>query len=191
MDIGLLLAISAIIIYIIGAFPYMYDTVKGKVIPHPFSWGVWLILISLNLSTLYTSDVWWWAFLPIIVRMSFILFWTISWIILIKKININWFDYLCLFLSIISILVFYSWVDYAVFITIITAMFVIAPTIKKIWNNPKSEDVFLWFCVFLSQALLLLSIENKTVENTAFWIYTMVENLLICFLILLRRQKRT
>lgn len=100
----------------------------------------------------------------------------IGWF-LIRKISINRFDYLCLFLGVGCILIAsYYGVREAILPTIIVDFLVLSPTIKKVWNDPDSEDIFAWVLVSLSQIFLLLSFDHYTIQNSLFWAYELIIN---------------
>lgn len=188
MDRYIFFIILMIIVYLIWTIPYLYKALKWKVIIHPFTWWVWLILIWINLYWLYLSDNSSIAILWITIRFICILMWTILWIIFIRKLKITLFDYFCLILSLLSLLILnIFWIKEAIISTIIIELIVISPTIKKIYLNPYTDSESIWFLTMLSQIFLILSINNITFENSAFWIFTMFENFFIMIYIIIRK----
>ncbi len=47
-DFSLLFIILSIVIYLIGFLPYIYRVFHGRVVPHPFTWTIGAILVSIN-----------------------------------------------------------------------------------------------------------------------------------------------
>nr|MDD3720513.1 hypothetical protein [Candidatus Gracilibacteria bacterium] len=189
MDKYLFFSILASIIYIFGAIPYVYHSFKNDVVPHPFTWGVWFILISINFYGVLVSEVGIIPLIPISIRLFFILLGTALGIYFIRKIKISFFDYFCLFLALMCIFIFYIFgLSDAILATIFVDMLVVAPTIKKIYLNPYSEDLLVWITTMFTQVFLFLSIQNHTFDNSSFWIYMFFENLFVAIFIFFRRR---
>ncbi len=189
MSMYLVFSIISVLVYIFWAYSYIKDIFKWKAIPHPFSWIWWTIIISINLYWSFSLSWLSWTILPIFVRLLNVLFWTIAWFILIKKIKIDYFDKLCLFLSISCLAIFYfTWLTEAIFACIIVDMLLLFPTIKKIILNPNSEPITIRITTALMPVFLLLSIENHTLENSLYWIIVIIENVFISWLILYKNN---
>ena len=41
-------AILSAVLYLAGFLPYIYQTFRGRVVPHAFSWTVWAIISAIN-----------------------------------------------------------------------------------------------------------------------------------------------
>lgn len=67
-------------------------------------------------------------------------------------------------------------------------MLVMAPTLKKIWLNPHSEESLAWITAGFSLLLLLCSMRVYTFESVIFWIYDMVLNLGVALFIIYRTR---
>lgn len=190
MDKHTIFASLSIITYVFWAIPYVYDTIKWKITPHPFSWWLWFMIAMINLYWLYLTDNWNVSIFPVIIRSINLFLGAFFWFIYIKKIKINYFDYICLILWFSSFLILYLfWLKEAVIFTIFADLIVLSPTIKKIYLNPNSEDALIRFTTMLSQIFLILSIQNLVFENTVFWVYTVFENLWVFLFILIRKRQ--
>ena len=67
-------------------------------------------------------------------------------------------------------------------------MLVMAPTLKKIWLNPHSEESLAWFTAGFSLFFLLCSMRVYTFESVIFWIYDMALNFSVAIFIIYRTR---
>ena len=177
------------IVYLAGFVPYIYHVFHGRVVPHAFSWSVWLILGALNTFTLYTSE-WLTASLfgPVVRIVALLIGSVIAWIY-ISKVHITVSDKVAIVLAIICIIIAYTvGVSHAIIPTILVDILVLIPTLRKVWENPFSEDALTWLMIVLSQACTLLSLGTYTIENSLFWAYLLVSNALVAFFIWQRQS---
>lgn len=188
IDISLFFVILGTAFYTIGFVPYIYHTFHGRVVPHPFSWTIWCILSGINtLVLLSRSGVDVTLITPVMRTFALLVGSIIGWI-LIRRIAISIFDYICLVLAIICIGIAYIYgVNNAVIPTVLVDFLVLSPTIKKIWKDPKSEDIFAWVCVVFSQSCIVLSFDEHTLVNSLYWSYQIIANASIALLIYRRR----
>ena len=70
---------------------------------------------------------------------------------------------------------------------IIIDFLVLTPTLKKLWINPKSEDSLAWVMAAISQACLILSIENMNFASVGYIVYLTLVNASVALLIYRRR----
>ena len=183
-----LFSVLSILIYIAGFLPYIYHTFRGSVVPHPFSWSVWSILLAINTFELYLTNGLSESILsPLIRTFSLTIGALVGWYFFRKIARITLLDWICLglALSLIGIAFFFG-VSKAILPTIVIDFLILTPTLRKIWNTPESEDTFLWITTALSQLFLLFSIGNYTFENTIFWVYNMSTNFLVALFIFSR-----
>lgn len=97
------------IFYLVGFVPYIYHAFHGRVVPHPFSWTIWCILSGINTwilldlygmsSTLIT---------PMVRTLALVVGSLVGWM-LIRRIAISTFDYICLLMAIICIAIAYRY----------------------------------------------------------------------------------
>ena len=88
----------------------------------------------------------------------------------ISRIQINSFDYLCVSLALVCIVIAYRYgAMNAVIPTIIVDILVLLPTVKKVWNNPDTEDAWTWMCGVFSTLCVLLSLSVYSREILLFW----------------------
>jgi hypothetical protein len=188
MTLSLIFVILGTLFYIVGIVPYIYHTFHGRVVPHPFSYTIWAILVGINTLVLFSSEsVHTTLITPIVRTGALIICAAIGWV-LIRRISINVFDYICLFLAIACLIIAYFYgISSAIIPTILVDFLVLSPTLKKIWIDPNSEDILAWICAAISQICMLMSLSSYTFDTTAFWIYDIMINGLVAFLIYRRR----
>lgn len=181
-------AVLAVIIFLAGFVPYIYHVFHGRVVPHAFSWSVGAILISINTYVLISSQGWSLANVAPIIRIIWVIIGAIIWWIYISRIRISWFDYLCISLALVCIAIVYKYgAMNAVIPTIIVDILVLLPTVKKIWDNPDTEDAWIWVCGVFSALCIVLSLSVLTREILLFWGYAIIVNTVMALLIYRRK----
>ena len=177
------------LIYLIGIIPYWRDVIKGRTYPHPFTTGVWTVIVGFNSYILFIS--WeYYSFVPsILMTISLVVFWIGFWSYYFKKISINWFDYFCLFLAVGLLLYWYFSKDVlnTVILTMIIDFIAFLPVFKKWWLQPWTETVFAYFMSWVNQIFTLLALSSPNLETSIFWIYMLISNCIFVILVLYRR----
>ena len=188
-DFSLLFIILSIVIYLIGFLPYIYRVFHGRVVPHPFTWTIGAILVSINtLQLLWTDGISLSLASPLLRVGALALGAIIGWIF-VRRIHIGIFDYISLILAIIVIGIAWVWgVSQAIIPTIVIDILVLYPTLHKIWRDPHSEDMLAWIGTTLSLLCLLFSFEHHSWANSLFWIYSMSVNMIVAIFIIYRTR---
>ncbi len=182
-------ALLATIIYLIGMIPYLWHAYHGRVVPHPYSWSIWSIFALTSGYILY--DQWWLtiALVPFLVRSIALMIGAYFWWKKRAKISIGRFDRSMLLLAVLSIsgMYFYGHSE-AVFFIIILDFLILAPTLRKIWDNPDTEEKLAWIMAGVSHTLVLLSIEIIAFSTIGYTIYNILINFAVAFLIYRRHE---
>jgi hypothetical protein len=188
-DFSPIFILLSVIVYLIGFIPYIYHVFHGRVVPHPFTWTIGVILVSINTIQLLATDGMSISLVSPLMRIVALMIGvSVGWYY-IRKIQINLFDYICLWLAIIVIgIAWVWWVSHAILPTIAIDILVMAPTLKKIWLNPHSEESLAWVTAGLSLLFLLCSMRVYTFESVIFWIYDMALNLGVAIFIIYRTR---
>ncbi len=189
MENALLFGIISTGIGLIGIISLWRDILKWRTIPHFFSHFVWLVLVGFNLFVLISNREFI-AMVPAIFMTTSLFFCCIFWFWWLRRISINWFDYLCLILSILLILYWiFSWNTLnAVILTVIIDLIAFLPTFKKWWIQPWTETTLVYFMSSLGQIFTLLSLSGfENLENMIFWFYLFFANLIFTCMVLYRR----
>ncbi len=189
MEKELIFAVISTLIYLIGAIPLWRDILKWRTIPHFFTYIVWLILVGFNLFVLISNGEFM-AAIPTMLMTGSLLFGCVYWLKWFKKISINWFDYLCLVLSVL--LIFY-WIMsqnilQTVIFTAVIDLIAFLPTFKKWWLQPWTESILIYFMSAVGQVFTLLALSwFQNTENMIFWWYLFFANLVFFFMVAFRR----
>lgn len=189
MEKELIFALISTGIYLIGAIPLWRDIIRTRTIPHPFTYTVWLILVWFNVYVL----LWGWevySLIPTTLMVFSLVFGTIWGIRWIRKIFINWFDYLCIFLSVVLII---YWVIErntlnTVILTVAIDILAFLPTFKKWWLQPWTESILVYFMSAVGQVFTILSLSQiHNLESSLFWWYLFFANLTFFVMVFFRR----
>jgi hypothetical protein len=190
MSLTIVFIVLSIFFYLLWAIPYLYHIFHGKVVPHPFSWTVWAILSAVNtLGLIQNIGISYISISPI-VSTWVLCFWAIIWWTLIKKIQITYFDYICLLLALWVIgIAYFFWLSQAIIPSVFVDLLLLAPTVKKFWKTPRSEDISWWLGAAISRFFLLLSLGAGALSFSNFWWwYAVVINLLVSVVLFYRTQ---
>lgn len=113
---------------------------------------------------------------PVVRSVALVIGSIIAWFY-ISRVHISRLDIIAIVLAGICLIVAYIYGAHSAIIpTILVDILVLIPTLRKIHDNPDSEDAFAWILVVFSQAATLLSLPTHTLENSLFWAYVMVMN---------------
>lgn len=188
MEKELLFAIISSIFILVGIVPLWRDMLKKRTIPHPVTTWVWIILVWLNLSVLFDSREYYWL-IPAGLMLLTLIGETVTWVIFLKKIYINWFDWLCWWLAIATIIYFlYSKnITHTVIFTALIDFIATLPTFKKSWLQPWTETAFNYFIGWFGQLFILLALEAPDFDTSLFWWYIFFIDTALVLLILGRR----
>jgi hypothetical protein len=182
-------AILGAVLYLVGFVPYVYHIFHGRVVPHAFSWTVWTILWGINTYILIG-----WGMLdvssvtPIVRTISLSIGAVIGWF-LISRVHITRVDIVAIVLGALCLGIAYIYGAHnAIIPTILVDILILIPTLRKIHDDPDTEDALTWLLVMFSHAATLLSLPTHTLENSLFWAYVMCMNLLVATYITYRKK---
>ncbi len=190
MTLTIFFIILSILFYLLGAIPYFYHIFHGRVVPHPFSWTVWAILAAINTAWLIShTGLNYLSITPIIGTWSWFFWAVIGWF-MIKKVKITMFDYICLLLAICVIgIAYFYWLAKAIIPSVCVDLLILAPTLRKLWITPRSEDLLGWLGAGISKFFLLCSLGSYAFSFDNFWWwYAVVINFLVSILIFYRTR---
>lgn len=185
------LVIASAIISILGSIAYIRDTIAGKTKPNRVSWSMWALapLIGAGAAISAHADIWATVriflagFLPLLIFIfSFInkrSFW-----------KLTTFDFLCGSCTVLAIII-WGVVDsprYAILLAAIGDGFASLPTIRKAWGHPETETGLTYIASFVSVVLVVPSIPEWNIENSAFQIYLLISNTLLLFAVYRKRM---
>lgn len=180
----------SILFYLIGILPYMYHIFYGRVVPHAFSWTVWAILAAVNTVGLISHTGINYLTISPLIATSALCFWAVIGWFMIKKIKIVLFDYICLWLALFVVgIVYLKGLSHAIIPSILVDLLILAPTIRKLWDIPRSEDLMGWFGAAVSKFFFILSLGSYAFSYVnIWWWYTFIINILVALLIFYRTR---
>ncbi len=190
MSIYYIFGILSAICFTIAYFPYIYSVVKGQTKPHPFSWFLWGAIGVITLffyirvgavETLPLAILG--AVLPFIVFVLSLKYW---------KGTFSKFDYVVLFLSVASIVLYIIFHSASISLTtsILADMFAFLPTIRKTYLEPSSESLSSWIIFLCAYIFSVLAISKWTYGIAIFPCYLLFFGIIMCILILRNTLKK-
>jgi hypothetical protein len=184
----LIFAIASGGLFLLSTLPYLRDTLKWKTTPHPFSTGIWLILVGFTCYVLW-QDKEYFGLIPWSIIVASLIVRFIYGIRFFKTIPINWFDYLCLAMSICTLI--YYWISRDTLISIVLAALIdliaFLPTFKKAWLQPWSETLSFWLIGALVDTLTIASLVSPIPETVFFWGSAVVSHIVFVLMVTGRR----
>ncbi len=184
-----LVVISACI-SITGSAAYIRDTLKGTTKPNRVSWFFWALAPILGTAAAISAGADLWAtvrvflagFMPLLVFLAS--FWNLRsyW-------KLSAFDIACGACSAVALSV---WIlagspRAAILLLAIGDGFASLPTLRKAWRFPETETGITYLLALVSVLLIVPSIPEWSIENSAFQIYLIIANTLLFFTVYRKR----
>lgn len=184
------LVVLSAIISIGGSCAYIRDTMSGKTKPNLVSWSMWALAPLIGAGAALSSDADFWAsvriflagFLPMLVFLASFTNRQSYW-------KLTTFDLLCGALS-VAALIFWGLADSPRMAILLAASgdgLASLPTVIKAWKYPETETGVTYIASFVSVILVVPSIPEWDIENSAFQVYLLIANALL--LIAVYRKK--
>ncbi len=176
------LMIGSFAISIAGASVYIRDTVAGRTKPNRVSWTLWALfpLIGTGAALSAGADFWVTAriflagFLPLIIVVASFVNRQSYW-------KLTRFDYACGLCALVALGAWFG-ADSPRMAILFAALgdgLAALPTLRKTWKNPETETGVTYLASFTAMLLMIPSIPNWRIENSAFQIYLIVMNTLL------------
>lgn len=180
--------IISTVLFIICSIPFLLDVRRGRTVPHPFSWFVWLVMTGFNTLVLFSNHEYF-SFASWIVNSFILSIGTTIWFLWIWKVSINWFDWACLILSIWLIVYYFTFRNIlnTVIFSVIIDFIAYLPTIRKGWSSPWSETAIYYFLPGIAGACTILALNSPITETYLFWWYTFFSNTFFTTILIWRR----
>src|SRR3989338_7052063 len=177
-----LIALSAYLVYVISIF-------RGGSKPNRATWWIWSfmgLILALSYQFSGASNTIWVPYVEFLGPL----------IIAILSIKYgeggldNKTDLICLLGATISIIL---WIIFnnpviALVTNLAVDSFAIVPTIKKSYLRPEGEDFWAWFGTGMADTLNMFAVERFTFAILVYPIYMLVSDLIIIFILLLRKK---
>lgn len=186
-DIKTAISLVAVLLTFVAYVPYFRDTFAGKTTPHIYTWFIWGLVtaIAYSLQVSAGAGVGSWVTLAVVVAcfLVFILGMRSG-----KK-DITKLDTLFFILSLIAL---FLWLIakqpiLSIILVSITDMLGFVPTIRKSWDKPYSETLFLYALNSFRHGLSLLALEHYSIVTYLYPLTWTFANALFSILLLIRR----
>lgn len=188
MEKELLFSILTFIITLWNIIVYWKWIVRWDIVPHPFTYGIWVIILSIASIELIQNKEILWSIAIIALTLSCLwclIWWGIHW----KKIQSNWLDWFFLFAG-MGLIIFWKLepnYTYVLWVIIAIDATAYASSFKKAWFQPFTEKSFPYFISVGSNIFTIFSISVWNFENLGLWLWTAGINFIFACFILARQ----
>lgn len=183
------LSITASLIIILAAVPYVIDIVRGHSKPNVVSWFTWCILLTISTAAAFAAHQPRTAFLSLGDLIG-----TLSILILGLKLGTAKLVKLDVFCQVSAIAGLALWFIFDSPVVAIVAAVIIdaiasAPTMRHAWVSPEEETWQTFLLTAFATVLTLSSLSNYSVASVSFPLYLAILNPSIVAIIIYRRIK--
>lgn len=153
--------------------PYIWNIIKGKNRPHVFSWLIWTIAtLMVGLATLSrggAGGAWVMIFTSGLCIITLALSYLKSGDVTIYK-----SDWVFLTMALVAMPIWYFTKEplYAVLIMTFIDLMAYLPTLRKISDNPFSEDMTMYFITIVRNIFIIIATENYNYTTLSFHLIT-------------------
>ncbi len=184
-------ALLAFSISSIDLFFYWKGVIARRIIPHPFTFFIWTVVLSISTFELFENRELYWILATGILTIS-CLFACIVWFYQYKNIAINWIDYFFLIAGICLIVYWRLEPHYSYVLIVMIAIDASAyvSSFKKAWIQPYTERSLPYFISVWSYIATIFSISVWNFENLGMWIWTACINFIFACFILGRQYNK-
>lgn len=192
MQIKNIIGILAVILTFIGYVPYFRDILKGKTIPHVYSWFLWGFVTAIAFALQMSDKAGMGAFVTLTAAIMCTAVFFLGMTRKGKK-DITKSDTIFLIFAFISLIIwlFAKQPVISAILTTIVDMLGFAPTIRKSWNKPYSETLSFYFLNTIRFILAVVSLQRYTVITALYPTTWFLANGLFAILLILRRKQLT
>jgi hypothetical protein len=183
------LAVIAALLAVGGNLPYLWDILKGRVKPHPYTWFVW----SLVSGIVFFGQLAKGAGIGALPTAASEIFTVIIFLFSLKYgfRGIRKIDTLFLVLALTGIGLWILTNDPTMSVVIAVSIDVIAfvPTLRKTWQDPSTETPILYSSNVLRHILALFALQTYNIATTLHSIAMITTNTIMTMLIVARKKK--
>ena len=189
MNYKIVISILAIILAFLGYIPYVYNIIKKKTKPHCFTW----FISTISGFTLYAlqvtggAGVGSWSLLAASIICLIIFLLSLG----IGNKDITRSDIIFLVLALFALFLWFVVKQPVLSLVLLNAVEVLGfvPTIRKSWNSPYSETLFLYEVCILRHGLSIFALQKFNVLTVLTPVIWTVVNIIITSILIIRRWK--
>ncbi len=189
IDFKTTISIIAVLLTFIAYIPYVHDILKGKTTPHIYTWFIWGLVtaIAFGLQVSGGAGVGSWVTLAVVIACFFVFMLGVR----SNKKDITKLDTAFFLLSFLAL---FLWIIakqpvLSVILVSIIDMLGFIPTIRKSWNKPYSETLFLYELNAFRHGLSLLALQQYSIVTWLYPITWAFANALFSLMLIIRRKQ--
>ena len=184
------IVVVAALLAVVGNVPYLLDILKGRVKPHPYTWFVWTLVSAI----IFFGQLAKGAGIGAIPTAASEIFTLIIFLFSLKYgfkriTKIDTFFLLCALLGLIPWLITKD-PTISVIIAVTIDLIAFTPTIRKTWNEPKTETPLLYSMNVARHILALFTLGAYNIATVLHSIAMITTNSLMTVLILWHTSKK-
>jgi hypothetical protein len=187
MDYKFVLGIIAMVLDIIGYFPYFKDVLGKKTKPHLYSWLIWIITQgTATAASVYGGGKF--GSLSLIMGTILVFFvFLLSFKYGTKDITRS--DKIILVLALLAIVIWWQMKNPVAALFMVTAIdgFAYFITLRKCFKNPWSETLFYWIVMAIICMLSIIATAQYNLLTVTYFVTLFTLNLVVVSVCLLRR----
>ena len=176
MELKLVFALIGAVLALIGNIPYLRDTLKGKIHPHPYTWFVW----SIDSLVTFFGQMQKGGGYALIATGCAEVFTILIFVASLKNgfTHVRKIDKVFLVAALLGLIPWLVAKDPTISVITVVIIDVIAfiPTLRKAWNYPKSEDGILYAMNVTRHILVMLSLGQYNIATTLHSIAMLITN---------------
>lgn len=188
-EIKIIISIIAVFLTFVGYIPYLRDTVKGKTLPHVYTWFIWGLVtaIAYALQVNGGAGVGSWVTLTVAI-LAFIVF---GLGMHNGKKDITKSDTVFFILSFVALFLWLFAQQPILSIALVSSLDMLGfiPTIRKSWNKPFTETLFTYELNAFRHGLSFLALEQYSIVT---WLYPAswaLANAFFSLMLIIRRRQ--
>lgn len=182
------ISIIAVLLTFIAYIPYILDTLSGKTTPHVYTWFIWGLVnaIAFGLQVSAGAGVGSWVTLAVIIACFFVFLLGMR----IGKKDITKLDTVVFILSLVALFLWLIAKQPVLSIILVSSVDLLGfvPTIRKSWNKPYSETLFLYELNTLRHGLSILALEQYSIVTWLYPVSWTIANGLFSVMLIIRRK---
>ena len=187
-DYKIIIGILAVMLTFIAYIPYIRDIIKNKTTPHAFTWFVFGVEGAIAYALQVYAGAGYGAWTTLVVAVLCFLIFLFS--IYKKNQDIIFLDAVFLIASFFALFLWFAVKQpiWSVILIVIVSVLGFVPTIRKCWNNPYSETIFLYEANFIRNGLAILALAKYNIITCLYPATWALINLLFVIFIIKRKK---
>ncbi len=188
MDYKEIISAICVLLSILGYGIYVKDIFARKTKPHTFTFLIWSIASSITWALQVYGGAGSGANITLAVSLIciFIFFLSLKY----GDKDITYIDVLFLIISFVAL---FLWLVvnqpvWSIILLVSSDVFGFAPTIRKSWNKPKEESVFVWGLTSFRHGLSIFSLAKFNILTLLYPVVWTIVNFVFCLILITRRK---